>query len=244
MVAFQFPNSLVAHRKLVKGNAALSHSFAFRRVSTCSQDVSDAESYAMAAAGSTLILKHAAKAYLEGGRKPSPVVVREAILQLEKVQKRNKIKSDVAKLYGQWRLIFTGDKTIQNPVTRALFFPIRAHQTFNRKDDDDDDAHKDGEFDNAVIIIPSFLFFRIVGPMRWVSKANRMEFSVDRLVLKIGPFEWIKNGLDKEGYSLEGRTAKTLPFFTFFSIRDDILVARGRSGGIALYYRVPDDEAL
>lgn len=205
------------------------------------------EASAMTAAASTLILKHAARAYLRGGRRPSPIAVREAILQLEKVQRKNKARSDIAKLYGQWRLIFTASKDTSNPLTRALFFPVRAHQTFHPPPSPDQtqaDAVHDGVFDNAVILIPSLLFFRVAGPMRWVGARNRLEFSFDRLVLKAGPFEWVKDGLDKEGYSLENRTAKTLPFFTFFAIRDDIMTARGRSGGLALYARVPDGEAV
>ena len=60
----------------------------------------------------------------------------------------------------------------------------------------------------------------------------------------LGPFDGVFNGLDKEGYSLKGCTAKKLPFFTFCCIRDDIAVGRGRSGGMALYGRVRADDLL
>lgn len=37
------------------------------------------------------------------------------------------------------------------------------------------------------------------------------------------------------------RKARKLPFFLYSYVDDDILVARGRSGGLALYARVDSD---
>lgn len=68
-----------------------------------------------------------------------------------------------------------------------------------------------------------------------------MEFLVDSMSIGLGTWQWRWDGLDKGGGSLQGRTAKDLPFFTFFALRDDIAVARGRSGGLALYARVGDE---
>lgn len=217
-----------------------------RRGPLCSmreKSVNDVEANAMTAAAATLILKHAARAHIYGDRRrPSTSVVRASMEQLEKVQKKNKVSTSVNDLYGQWRLVFTASKNRKNPLTSALFFPLRAHQTFQRESVEP--SEHDGEFDNAVFLFGRTAFFRVIGPMRWTVSRNRLEFSVDRLKLKFGPLEWEKDGLDKEGYSLRGRTSKTLPFFTFFCIRNDIAVARGRSGGLALYSRVPDDQIM
>lgn len=191
----------------------------------------------MAAAAATFILKKAATAYTVGGRRPAAKMVGTALRQLEKEQRRNKIKSDVETLYGQWRLVLIADEKTKNPFLKALYFPLRAHQTFIRDGDG-------GIFDNGVFSSGGAAYFRTRGPMRWVAPRNRMEFSVDQVSVKVGPWEWSKSGLDKEGATLEGRTAKTLPFFTFFSVRNDIIAARGRTGGLALYSRVPDDEYL
>lgn len=215
------------------------------------------EASAMTAAGATLILKHAAKAYVKGGRRPSPQVLRESILQLESVQKRHGVRVDLERLLGQWRLVFITPK--ENPnVFNSLFFPLRAHQTIyrfpdesdagNKGDEDSDDGRGSdveiGEFDNGVFLLNTALYFRVIGPMRFAPKQQRLEFSVDKLKVKIGSFEWEKEGLDEDGYTLKGRTLKKLPFFTFFCVRDDIAVARGRTGGLALYARVPDGERL
>lgn len=204
----------------------------------------------MAAAGATLILKHATRAFMRGGRRPAPVALRESLLQLERMQKTNKASVDLDKLLGQWRLIFVTPKK-KPTIFNSLYFPFRAHQTFSRFPPDtsasnasDSNDVEIGEFDNGVFLLGSALYFRVIGPMRFASERNRLEFSVDRLKIKIGPFEWVKDGLDMDGYSLKGRRVSKLPFFTFFSVRDDIAVARGRSGGLALYGRVGDDEQL
>lgn len=207
------------------------------------------EADAMTAAGATLILKHATRAFMRGGKRPAPVALRESILQLERTQKSNKAAVDLDKLFGQWRLVFVSPK--KKPTRfNSLYFPVRAHQTFNlfpkstTSDTSDSSDAEIGEFDNGVFLLGSALYFRAIGPMRFSRKHNRLEFSVDRVKLKVGPFEWVKDGFDKDGYSLKGRRVNKLPFFTFFSIRDDIAVARGRSGGLAVYGRVRDNERL
>lgn len=192
----------------------------------------------MVAAAAAFVLTKAASAYTKGGRRPGGSTVTTALLQLEREQRRNKIKSDIDLLYGQWRLVFTADEKTKNPLLKAVYFPVRAQQTFIPGDKDA------GVFDNGIFLFGSTVFFRFRGPARWQPKMSRLEFTVDELEVKIGSFRWKKAGLDKEGPTLEGRTAKTLPFFTFFSIRKDILAARGRSGGLALYARVPDNERL
>lgn len=206
------------------------------------------EADAMAAAGATLILKHAANAYINSRRRPSTVALRESMLQLEKIQRANKAKVDLNKLLGQWRLVFVTPKKSPSPFN-SLYFPLCAHQTFRSfekeaVDIEDSSDVEIGEFDNGVFLLGSALYFRVIGPMRFSHPGNRLEFSVDRLKIKVGPFEWVKDGLDKDGYTLKGRRVAKLPFFTFFCVRDDIAVARGRSGGLALYTRVAEDKQL
>lgn len=195
----------------------------------------------MNAAAATFILKKAAEAHIKGTRRPNASSVSSALLQLEREQKRNKVQTDIEKLFGQWRLIFTLNPKTKNPLTKALYFPLRAHQSFLRAEDG---TVNEGVFDNGIFWFNGAANFRLSGPMRWTPRRSRMEFTVDRLTVKLGSWNWATDGLDKEGSSLEGRTAKTLPFFTFFAIRSDVACARGRSGGLALYARVPDDERL
>lgn len=193
------------------------------------------EASAMAAAAATFILQRAAKSYTKGERRPQPLVVLQALLQLEKAQKRNKVTVDGSKIVGQWRLVFTGDPRTKNPLLRKLYFPVRAHQTFT--------AEEDGsEFDNAIHV--GFVHFHVTGPFRWVTARNRLEFTVDRAKLSLGPLKWQKDDLEKDKVPFEQRTSRTLPFFTFFLLRENLAAARGRSGGLALYAKVPEGEEL
>lgn len=196
----------------------------------------------MTAPAATVVLVEAARAYTAGGKRPLPSSVVTALLQIEREQKRNKVRSDLSLLHGQWRLVFTTDDKSKFPPFRALYFPIRAHQTFFHG------GEKGDIFDNAVFLGRA-LSMRLSGAYRWEAAMNRLVFTVSKIVLKLGGLGWEKDGLDKEdatlkggASALEGRTAKTLPFFTFFLIRSDILAARGRSGGLALYARVPNGE--
>lgn len=210
---------------------------------TCEQDetIVNTESSAMVAAAATFVLKKASETYLTGAKKPDPAQVSTAILQLEREQKRNKMKSDIEKLQGQWRLILTANPKSKNPFTKSFYFPLRAHQTFIPAEDG---TLNEGIFDNGVFLFGGAANFRVSGPFRWTPKLNLLEFTVDKVTVKIGTWNWEKNGLDPEGSSLEGRTVKTLPFFKFFSVRSDIACARGRSGGLAVYARVAEDERL
>lgn len=193
---------------------------------------------AMRAAAATLVLTRAARAYMHGKRRPAAETVAAALVQIERENKRHQMKSDVNRLAGQWRLVLVADSRAQLPFLRANYFPIRAHQTFTL---DSDNSHQ-GNFNNGVFALGSSM--RFSGPFRWVHNRNRLEFTFNTLKINLGPLKWQQDHIDKEGDSLEGRTAKTLPFFTFYLVRSDIAAARGREGGVALYAKVPAGEEV
>lgn len=123
-------------------------------------------------------------------------------------------------------------------LTKALYFPVRAQQTFIKEQRGEEEG---GVFDNGVFFFGGWASYKVVGPFRWVRKRNRLEFCINRTRIKVGSWQWSR---ENEGVGLEGMTAKTLPFFTFFAIRKDVAAARGRTGGMALYARVPNGEEL
>lgn len=201
------------------------------------------EASALAAAAATMILKRAADAAQANTQRsrPSAATVGHALVQLEKEQKRNKAKTDIKQLAGQWQLTVTG-KVGQKAkfYEKPTYFPVRAHQTF--VPDESSDATT-GVFDNGIFFAGCSLRFR--GPYRWVERANRLEFTFSTVSLKFGPLKpLVFNGTDKEGSTLGDRTAKTLPFFTFYLARKGIAAARGRGGGLALYRRVEAGKEL
>jgi hypothetical protein len=176
----------------------------------------------------------------KSARRPSARTVESALLQLEKEQKRNKSKTDVKNLVGQWQLTLTSSEAtpkarkakFKNPFFAPQYFPVLARQSFIAATPDG----CTGVFDNTVYALGCALNLR--GPYRWIAKTNRLEFTAESAGFRVGPLPPIvfKN-LDKP--LDETRTAKDLPFFTFYIARSGIAAARGRSGGIALYAGVP-----
>jgi hypothetical protein len=206
--------------------------------STPGKDVDAVEASALAAAAATIVLRRAAHG--RGGRRPAASTVSFALLQLERQQRRNKAVTDVAELAGQWELVVTSSPKKKDMFSKPMYFPLCARQTFIPAES----GPQTGVFDNAVFFCGSQLRFR--GPYRWIAgRANRVEFTFSSLSMKLGPFgPFVFDNIDKEGSELGTRTAKVLPFFTFYMARNGIAAARGRAGGIALYRRVPSGQEL
>lgn len=204
---------------------------------TKSSKAEQLEKSALQAAAATVVLKRATES--QRSRRPSSSTVANALQQLEKQQRRNKATTDINELVGQWELVFTSKEKTSNPLERPMYFPIRARQTFKLTDS----SEQVGTFNNGIFVAGSSLRFQ--GPFRWVSKANRLEFTFTSLTLRIGPLgPFVFNDIDKKGNELGERTAKVLPFFTFFLARRGIATARGRGGGLALYKKVAKSEEL
>ncbi|GAB0497180.1 hypothetical protein MMPV_008504 [Pyropia vietnamensis] len=189
---------------------------------------------AMESAAALLLLSRAVAAVRDGGSRPAGSDVEAALLTIEANQRRARSVTDVRELAGEWELVFTAGAARKgrqwNPSAWPLYFPVRARQTFTLLRSDS------GTFDNAVYGLGSV--FRFTGPFRWVGGGrNRAEFTFTTASLRVGPFPAVTFPAGGPP-SLDGLTAKTLPFFTFFFCRRGILAARGRGGGVALYRRI------
>jgi hypothetical protein len=188
-----------------------------------------------------MILRRAAEGARAGTSKSRPpaTTVTRALLQLEREQKRNKSATSMDALAGRWQLTVTGKVGRKvGLLERPLYFPVAAHQTFTP---DPSAGSETGTFDNRISAGGCSLRFR--GPYRWIARMNRLEFTFSSCTVKLGPLgPFSFNNLDPAGGALGTRTAKTLPFFTFFLARNGLAAARGRGGGVALYRRVPAGE--
>ncbi|GMH44214.1 hypothetical protein BSKO_12148 [Bryopsis sp. KO-2023] len=163
----------------------------------------------------------ALKAVGDGKTLPSGDIIR-AMRFLE----NNKMKfedGELEKFFGSpgkpWRLIFTADQKAYEAVTKGeaekggYFFPITAVQVF------------DGEAKtvaNGVYLgfIAAMTFFG-----KFETKGNALNFTADKVEIKIGPAKFKINTKDQNGA------------FSFFYVDDDIIVARGKSGGTAFWIR-------
>ncbi|KAI8467701.1 MAG: hypothetical protein J3K34DRAFT_429614 [Monoraphidium minutum] len=133
----------------------------------------------------------------------------------------------------RWRLVFTSDsKQVQaaqkkQPNKGGIFFPITAAQRF--------DASKK-DFENGVFLgaLASLTFN---GP--YAMKGRQLSFDVRSMNLGLGPWRF-SIPLKKDTRPLEDvpdSERKALPFFLYAYADSDIIVARGRSGGLAVWTR-------
>lgn len=173
------------------------------------------------------VLLAASRAYIDrSGVRPSAAAVSSALRSLAVNKRSNSETSELppsSVLTGRWRLIFSASK--RTGLFRDLYFPVHVCASW-----------QDNRFINTVFLSP-LLQFQLSGPSRWVDKHSRLEFTFCDALLKLGSLEWSFKDLDKDGSTLEGRTVKTLPFFTFVFVNQHLAAARGSSGGLAVWYR-------
>lgn len=77
---------------------------------------------------------------------------------------------------------------------------------------------------------------------RWNAKGKRLTFDFDSVRLRLGPWskEFAIKGKKAEEEAKTGKKSSG-PFFLFAYADDDICVARGRSGGVAMWARASAD---
>lgn len=167
------------------------------------------------------------------GSVPPPALL-SAMLELEKQRLNPDGWLDIIEApRAKWRLVFTADsKQVQaaakkQPSKGGIFFPLTAAQRF-------DASRKD--FENGVFLgnVASLTFS---GP--YSMSGRQLSFDVHTMGVGLGPWRFAVP-LKKDGKPLdqvpEG-DRKKLPFFLYAYADEDIIVARGRSGGLAVWKR-------
>lgn len=140
----------------------------------------------------------------------------------------------------RWRLFYTvSGKDITAAAKKQKggsggYFPLTGCQKFDAADN---------TFENGVFLGPvGSLTFK--GPFL-VTKRN-LYFDVAEMFVGLGPWRFgipLKKGAPKSLEQLPPKELKALPFFIYALVDDDIIVARGRSGGVALWGRAEPDWA-
>mmetsp|Transcript_542 Transcript_542/g.1548 ORF Transcript_542/g.1548 Transcript_542/m.1548 type:complete len:271 (-) Transcript_542:68-880(-) len=135
-----------------------------------------------------------------------------------------------------WKLVFTVSKSNLNQATSkglgsvsgngGSFFPVTAVQNWN---------NANMRIQNGIFILGVFsLIFS--GDFELVNKSGILYFDFDRLDIALGP---IKFGFDLPPD--EKRAGKKRPFFVWVHADQDIAIARGRGGGLAVWKRVDQE---
>lgn len=134
-----------------------------------------------------------------------------------------------------WRLVFTSSaKQIRDEMRGkgrggGTYFPLVAGQQW----DPERRVMRNGVF------LGHYASMVFEGPTE--ERGTKMRFDFDRLTLKLGPW---KNTFDlpnkTKGKDQDAQTRKLEPFFVRCYVDDDVMVMRGKGGGIAFWSRADE----
>ena len=164
------------------------------------------------------------------------------LLELEKNAKKTRTNYSFANLIGCWSLRFvTGTKKARTRAGVVLgagrYIPkfIKIQLTY---EDSSGLSANSGRVKNTVKI--AFIELALTGPAKFLPKKNIVAFDFTTMKIAAWGFKlydgYIKNGLEKEA-EFDRQALKEQAFFTYFSIQENAIAARGRGGGLALWGR-------
>ncbi len=189
------------------------------------------------------VLTQTALAYRENlsERMNVPAVV-NSLLGAEKAAKKQKLTYSFESLLGQWQLCFaTGTKKVRERggivLGKGFYLPklVKAYISFSL--DLEQPANR-GFICNSVHL--GSIILKLTGPAQYPGKKNLLVF--DFTYIEISLFgrvvysSQIRGGEAKQAAFYNQGIGK-LPFFAFFLVTSDLIAARGRGGGLALWIR-------
>ncbi len=192
----------------------------------------------------TATLSEAARNFQARSRqRPDQAALVKALLEAEQVAKQRHLTYPLEALMGDWQLCFTAPNKPHIkagiPVGKGFYTPyfVPAQISFLPLES----ALADGsiaQIGNQISLGP--LQFRLTGPVRYPGKKNLLAFDFTQMQLSLGgrsllqkPFRSGKAG----NTSFAETPIAKLPFFAFFLVTDELIAARGRGGGLALWVR-------
>ena len=173
---------------------------------------------------------------------PTTSDVVDALLAAEKAAKKEKINYSFTDLLGRWNLRFiTGTKKTREKAGIVLgvgqYIPqlIKIQIIYQREDEQMPNA---GRVKNCV----KFAFFNLslTGPVKFIDKKNILAFDFTTMTVSIFGLKlydgYIKRGKIKEAEFYQTKISQQA-FFSYFLIQKNLIAARGRGGGLALWSR-------
>jgi hypothetical protein len=172
--------------------------------------------------------------------RPTAARVVEALLQAEKAAKQQRVTYPPEALIGQWRLRFvTGVRKVkQGGITlgKGFYLPslVRAQIGFQSAA---------SSFDPNQLTINNqlqlgALRFQILGPAKYLNQKNLLAFDFTQLNLSFFGqplYQGNFRGRQTEAAAFNQKPIAKLPFFSFFLITEELIAARGRGGGLAIW---------
>lgn len=188
------------------------------------------------------IIEQAANHKKSNQELPSSAKVVAALVELEKQLKKETKHNSLLSLIGCWNLRFiTGTKKTRKKAGVVLgsgrYIPrlIKIEIVYENKLPSTPNA---GKVSNCVEL--GFLKLVLSGPIKFISQKSILAFDFTYLALSLGGFKiydgYLRNGLEKETKFWETEI-KYQAFFKYFLIEDNVIAARGKGGGLALWSR-------
>ena len=189
---------------------------------------------------SNLILQQAANYFLDQSNLPSSSEVVNALLEAEKLAKKEKINYSWESLIGNWRLCFvTGTKKTRKKAGIVLgagkYLPRFVKISLNYFPSEESSENQ-GNVENCVNV--GGLQLSLTGPVKFIAPKNILAFDFTRMKLKLFGLTfydgYIRDGKTKEASFYTDKIFQQA-FFAYFYITDSAIAARGRGGGLALW---------
>jgi hypothetical protein len=191
----------------------------------------------------TNVLLQAINAYRgQEGEQTSTAVLVDALLQAEKSAKQQHLSYPFTSLLGKWRLCFaTGTRKMRKRggiiLGKGYYLPkfVAVHISFSSSIEENAGR---GEIGNQVQL--GSLLLKLTGPTQYLGKKNLLAFDFTQVLLSLFDLV-IYNGRIRSGKvqseDFYQQPIAKLPFFAFFLVTEDLIAARGRGGGLALWIR-------
>lgn len=211
--------------------------------------IQSSEPQAVTAEAAIAILNQVAAYYTDQApsRPPAPSVV-QALVQLEKVAKKQSTTYESADILGQWRLRFVANQKSRDQAGttqgRGFYVPkfVTAQIQFQPSEIQ---ASTGSDSEQSAIAIGNQLklgplAFKVNGPARRDRK-NLVAFDFTQMQLQLFGQSLYQGNMQNKARANQPfaqQTIAKLPFFNFFYVSDNLIAARGRGGGLAIWSRV------
>lgn len=179
-------------------------------------------------------------------RPPAPSVV-QALVQLEKVAKKQPTTYESAEILGQWRLRFVANQKAREQAGRVsgrgFYVPqfVQAQIQFQPSETQNstgsDTVRSAIAIGNQLRLGP--IAFTVNGPARRERK-HLLAFDFTQMQLQLFGQSLYQSNMQNKSRSdqpFAQQPLSKLPFFNFFYVSENLIAARGRGGGLAIWSR-------
>lgn len=177
--------------------------------------------------------------------RPTPESLVTALVNLEKTAKKEKEPVSYQKLIGQWRLWFiTGTKKARKRSGIALgagrYLPnwIKISLSYSQNHEINLPDAEAGKVENSVQI--AGLNFTLSGATKFFPQQKLLAFDFTEIKILIGGkpiYSGNIRGGKKRYETFYKQPLKQQAFFRYFLLEEELIAARGRGGGLAIWRR-------